>query len=328
MPWFVYRDVPEGRIQRGLTRVLAAIALLSLLAFPLPAEEEKLSDDALYRNTLSIDIDTAGYYELLSWCEKLGLDTKGTRQDLAARLRGFYKLANTVESKTLPGESDEKSITVTSADSVRSFTIDFVDEKYVSFRGDVLLTLKDEKTSHSIEADSVVLNQTEKTITAFGNIRYTMEKEGRKEYFTGESLTFSVDDLSGFFYKGFSEKKQKIGEKELTFYYSGNTMYRSSGNIVTMKDGIITSCERSEPHYSIHATKIWVLGPGEWAIKGGALYLGYVPVAYLPFFFKPGDAFFFNPSLGYRTREGYFLQTTTYLLGKRNSQPRGYPFSR
>ncbi|HOV63882.1 MAG TPA: hypothetical protein PLG43_08395, partial [Spirochaetia bacterium] len=333
MPCFVHRHVLEGCTLEGLKCGITAFVFLFFLCSPhlvTAAEDPALQDqDELYQKTLSIDIDTAGYYELLSWCETLGLDTRGGREELAQRLRGFYHLAfeHVKEEATQDfSKKKGKSITISKAESVQSFTLEIVDETYVRLSGGVILTMKDEETTHIIEADTVVLNQTESTITAFGSIRYTMEKGGKKEYFNGESLTFSIDDLSGFFYKGFSEKNQKIGDKEIIFYYSGNSMYRSSQNIVTLKDGIITSCKEPEPHYSIHATKIWVLAPGEWALKSGTLYLGYVPVAYIPAFFKPGDTFFFNPALGYRSREGYFLQTTTYLLGEKEQTASGISF--
>ena len=64
--------------------------------------------------------------------------------------------------------------------------------------------------------------------------------------------------------------------------------------------GIITSCDLPvNPHYHIKARKIWVLAPGEWAIASAVLYIGRVPVMYLPFFFRPGDEFFFHPAIGF-----------------------------
>ncbi len=86
--------------------------------------------------------------------------------------------------------------------------------------------------------------------------------------------------------------------------------------------GIITSCDLPvDPHYQIKARKIWVLAPGEWAIASAVLYIGRVPVLYLPFFFRPGDEFFFHPAIGSRDREGNFLQTTTYLIGQKTRTP-------
>jgi hypothetical protein len=89
-----------------------------------------------------------------------------------------------------------------------------------------------------------------------------------------------------------------------------------------MDRGTITSCnEVANPHYHLKARKIWVLAPGEWAISNAVLYIGRIPVLWLPFFFRPGDEFFFHPAIGSRTREGNFLQTTTYLMGQKKRSP-------
>ena len=52
------------------------------------------------------------------------------------------------------------------------------------------------------------------------------------------------------------------------------------------------------------------LGPGR------ATHVGVVRVLWLPFFYYPADEVFFHPVIGYRSREGAFVQTTSYLLGE------------
>jgi hypothetical protein len=54
--------------------------------------------------------------------------------------------------------------------------------------------------------------------------------------------------------------------------------------------------------------------------------IGRVPVLYLPGFFWPGQEFVFNPNVGYRSREGSFVQTTTYLVGRKPSQQAPFSF--
>jgi hypothetical protein len=41
---------------------------------------------------------------------------------------------------------------------------------------------------------------------------------------------------------------------------------------------------------------------------------------WLPFFYYPADEVIFHPVIGYKSREGTFLQTTTYLLGERKGK--------
>ena len=40
----------------------------------------------------------------------------------------------------------------------------------------------------------------------------------------------------------------------------------------------------------------------------------------MPFFYYPKDEMIFNPVFGYKPREGYYVQTTTYLVGRKPLQ--------
>ncbi len=273
------------------------------------------ADEELFRSTLPLDISTSDYYELEAWCERLGIQSSGTRRELEDRLRKHYGLESPV--RTLETE-EGKSILIESAYSLEYFTLDVIDEKYIRLSGGVVLTLEDSTSSvtHEIRADSIVLNQETNSLTASGNLEYVLTRDGNTEVFRGDSLTFDTESLEGVFFEGISERERKTEDKKIIFYYSGDTIYRSEDNVVTLEDGVITSSKRFPPNYSIRASKIWVLAPGEWAILNAVLNIGRIPVFYIPAFFRPGDPLFFHPALGYRRREGYFVQTTTYLLGK------------
>ena len=72
-----------------------------------------------------------------------------------------------------------------------------------------------------------------------------------------------------------------------------------------------------DPHYSIHAGKIWILGFGDWAVSDASLFIGQIPVLWLPFFYYPSEELVFHPVIGSRTREGRYLQTTTWVIGEK-----------
>jgi len=104
----------------------------------------------------------------------------------------------------------------------------------------------------------------------------------------------------------------------MTFRYGGEAIRRSADDLVVLDSGSITSSLGKDPNYRILTKKIWVLAPGEWGLQDAVLYLGRIPVLYFPFFFQPGDDFFFNPVLsfpGAGDRRGTSLQTTTYIWG-------------
>jgi hypothetical protein len=271
--------------------------------------------------TLGLDIQTAGYYELLAWCNRLGLSEKGSRDDLEQRLFNYYEIQAAVRGEQA-ASSTATTITITSAENTEYFTIEQIDEDYVKLEGDVVLEMNDPEkdTIHKIRADKILFNESQDLITAVGNITYTLIERGKEETFRGESLSFNVESLEGFFFSGVSEKQRIVEGETLTFRYSGDEFYRSAEEIVTLNEGIITSSKPEDPYYHIKAKKIWVLAPGEWGLRDAVLYVGRVPMLYIPFFFYVDNDLFFHPSFGYRNIEGNFFQTTTYIFGRKQDR--------
>jgi lipopolysaccharide assembly outer membrane protein LptD (OstA) len=278
-------------------------------------EEETTAAADLIRETLAEDIETASYYELAAWCRELGLEDAGTRQVLQQRLYAYYQIPGAAP----PVEGGKKRLLeIKSAKETQYFTVEEIDEDYVLLLGDVLVELQEEEATHRIRAHRILLNQTENILTAEGGIEYTLIKGEEEEVFHGERLTFNVKNWEGVFFGGEMEAERTVGGQPIRFRFFGESISRLENNTVVMDRGRITSCDQTEsPHYHIRARKIWILAPNEWAILHAVLYVGRVPVLYLPFFFHPGEEFFFHPAIGYRDREGNFVQTTTYLIGQK-----------
>jgi len=324
MPGFPHGKVSEigdrEAMMRACLLVFAVIFLAAAAA--LPAQEQTGSTAAnLIEETLGADIDTAGYYELVAWCRELGLNEAGTRQSLQKRLYAYYKIPP-------PGEVQEEGkkrlLEIKSAKETQYFTIEEIDENYVLLLGEVLVEIQEEEATHRIRAHKILLNQTENILSAEGGIEYTLIKGNEEEVFRGERLTFDVDSWAGVFFGGGMEADRVVGGETIKFRFFGQSISRLDNNTVVMDRGRITSCEfTDDPHYHIRARKIWILAPNEWAILHAVLYVGNIPLLYLPFFFHPGEEFFFHPAIGYRDREGNFIQTTIYLIGqkKRSSSP-------
>jgi hypothetical protein len=281
------------------------------------APEEDASEKAedLVEQTLGSDIATASYYELVAWCRELGLSDAGTRQALQQRLYGYYGVSAPKEEVT---EGKKRLLEIKSAVETQYFTVEEVDEDYVLLLGDVLVEIQEEEATHRIRAHRILVNQTENILSAEGGIEYTLIKGDEEEVFRGERLTFDVESWEGVFFGGGMQADRTVGGETIRFRFSGESISRLEGNTVVIDRGKITSCDvEGDPHYHIRARKIWVLAPNEWAILHAVLYVGRVPLLYLPFFFRPGDEFFFHPAIGYRDREGNFVQTTTYLIGQK-----------
>ncbi|HUX11843.1 MAG TPA: hypothetical protein VMW87_02375 [Spirochaetia bacterium] len=284
-------------------------------ATPAPADPAAATAELLAKS-IPRDIDTASFFQLADWLRQLGLSTKGDRRELMTRLYEHYGLKPPVEK---PPETSGRIISIESAGESSYFRIEQADQRYLRLSGGVDLKMTDRKTGevHEIKADEIVFNQTENILTARGNIRYTITRGTQNELFTGQGLTFRLDNWDGFFIDGTSYRTQQIEGKPFDFSYSGTYISRSKDNIVVLDGGVVTSSQADPPNYEIRAKRIWVLDEGEWGLQDALLYVGRIPVLYLPFFFKPGRQVIFHPALGFRSREGSYLQTTVYLVGQK-----------
>jgi hypothetical protein len=267
------------------------------------------------------ELRTAGYYELVNWAQQLGLPVTGGVPELRARIAEAQGLV-------LPADLPPKGRTLT-IDSAQEAGLVSVDApgtgKLLRLSGGLQVTLvdNDKKVTHVIDADELWYDQANEEMTARGQVVYTMIRETSREVFRGESLTFRLSDSQGIFYGGASDRARTVGDQTLTFRYQGDAIRRSSADLVVLDTGTITSSLGTDPYYRIRAKKIWVLAPGEWGLQDAVLYLGRIPVFYFPFFFQPGDEFFFNPVLSFPEagdRRGTSLQTTTYLWGKKKKE--------
>lgn len=282
-------------------------------------------EDTFLKDTLSLDIDTSNYYDLVIWVNKLGLESTGSIEEIRGKLYTYYDIKPNVEIIT---EESVRTIIIESARELNYINDISIDQNYVILKGEVLLEMidPDNNTSHKIKADKIIFNQSEKTISAYGNIEYEIISESDTEYFHGESLVFEIESWEGIFFEGVSENIREIEYEELStvedvpFFFSGDYIYRSSTDRIILNKGTITSSESDEPYYRIDAEKIWVLRPGEWAIKNAVLYVGRIPVFYFPAFFLPGDDLFFDPAFGVKEISGYFINTTTYLIGIKDKE--------
>ena len=301
-----------------------------------PAPADPKTADELVSSTLAEDIATASYYELVAWCRQLGLGDAGTRPDLQARLAAHFGV-------TLPAAraAQGKTIIIRSAREAAYATDERSGEKYLSLRGGVVLEVKDEAAGslQVIEAASVTFNQTRKTVSAEGDVTYTLTRGTQTDTFTGASLAFDLDSSEAVFYDGSTTRVVNPGAagttgqpaipggSALTYTFQAATITRLANDTVIMKDGsFTTSVTPADPLYQIRTSTAWLLGPGEWAAQNALLMVGRVPVFYLPGFFLPGDDFLFNPNFGYKSREGSFVQTTTYLVGRKPAGSNAFSF--
>jgi hypothetical protein len=293
----------------------------------------------LQKSALSIELSTAGYYELVVKARELGLSDSGGADELRARLFDYYGI------KAPEAVKGGRTVRIERAASAGFAKVDEEEGGIVRASGGVVLTLIEEKGDvHWIRADSIVYNRDRSTLTARGSVRYERKSATGTEIFTGDALSADLNDWSGVFLDGkvrsgsagasasgaaasgtaasgnsssgttdAAGAKAAAGERGIVV--QADTILRRSSNVMVLQNGVISACDEDDPHYAIRAKRVWLLGDKEWAMSNAVFSLGNVPILWVPFFYYPGDEIVFHPVIGYRSREGRFLQTTTYLVG-------------
>jgi lipopolysaccharide assembly outer membrane protein LptD (OstA) len=268
---------------------------------------------------IELDLKTSTLSELASWSRSLGLSEGGDREALANRIREHYRIVRAVAEAgglqvEIEGESGPKTIVIESARSTEYFTLDVVDEEYARLRGDVVVSLRDGDSVHRITAWELLYNRSRNLLSASGGVEYVKESGDTIETFRGESITVDLDNWSSIFMDGVSERS--LSGEETTYRFAGNVISRSAEEATVLSRASISNAGNEEALWSLSASRIWLLPGSDFAILNGFLKVGEIPVLYIPAFFFPADEVVFHPVLGYRSREGSFFQTTTYILGR------------
>jgi hypothetical protein len=286
---------------------------------PSPSTESRAEEgEDLVASTIALDVSTAGIYELASWCRGLGLSEKGTVDELRSRLYEHYGV-----KPPAGGEKPGKTITVKNTGKnegkAERFTMEGIDESYVRFSGGVNLVLSDPDKgwTHDITANEIVLNETASLLSARGDVVYVLKKPSSEERFIGESLDVDLDTWTGHFLDGRIVRSGGGEDLQTKFVFAADVVKTGEAERAVFDNAVISSSESDRPYYSIRATRVWLLGSGEWAMSNAVLSVGEVPILYLPFFFYNSEELLFHPVIGDRDREGPFFQTTIYLAGQK-----------
>jgi hypothetical protein len=262
------------------------------------------------QNRINMDIRTSTLSELAAWCRSLGLSEGGTSADLAKRLRDHFKITE----QGTQAEDKRKVITIESARSTDYFKIEAVDEDYARLSGDVRITLKDGDAVHQIRARDILFNRSRNILTASGGVEYKKTDGDKEETFRGDSITVDIDNWSSIFLGGVSERTLKSDMS--TYLFAGTVISRDEEDVTVLRKARISSANNEESLWSLDATRVWLLPGSDFAVFNAVLKVGEIPVFYIPFFFYPADEMIIHPVIGYRTRAGNYVQTTTYIFGR------------
>ena len=196
------------------------------------------------------------------------------------------------------------------------------DTDSIVLEGAVEIEVKKGSTSSEIKADKVTYDRKTEILFAEGNVEIITKSSGSGggETTTASSLLMNTSTLEGIFDDG----RVVQTKSDALNLPSGSTLIvfsdifgKSEDNTIAFKNSSLTFCDDPDPHWHIDATRTWLLPGGEFAFFNALLYVGPVPVLYFPAFYYPKDELVFNPVFGSRLREGKYVQTTTYLMGRK-----------
>ena len=189
--------------------------------------------------------------------------------------------------------------------------------------GNVKISVSHGSTKTTISAEKINYNRATEMLYAEGSV--SLEQTGGSaggETITASSLLFNTATLEGVFDNGRAVQTSSDAinlPSGSTLIVASDVFGRDSGGTIAFKSGELTFCDDENPHWRIKASRIWLLPGGEFAFLNATLYVGRVPLLYLPAFYYPKDELLFNPTFGFRQREGYYINTTTYLYGRKGS---------
>ncbi|EED29707.1 conserved hypothetical protein [Borreliella garinii Far04] len=224
-----------------------------------------------------------------------------------------------VKGKGLAGSGRYKII-IETTDNLENFTYGLTKDESIIFEGRVNILVEDTKENkkHNIKGDRIVLNKNSKKLYSIGNVEYILDMDANEKlYFYGNEFFVDFDSQNFLLKDGILQKKMQKINRSYSFVWRKG--FKKIDMMLLLWSKLLQQLVNSEPYYSIKASKIWVLPSGDFGFLHAIFYMGRVPVFYIPFFFRPGDSLFFNPSLSLNPRKGFSLFNTIYLFGNKSS---------
>lgn len=219
------------------------------------------------------------------------------------------------------GESRDDIVVTIERAKKTEYTKSTEGAEVIQFLGNVQISVKSKNNTTSITAELVNFDRKNDMLYAEGSVSMAIsESDGSTELLTAQSLLFNINTQEGVFDDGRvlqSKQSNSSTSTDSVLVVYSDLFGKTENNTITFKKGELTFCDDENPHWKIKASRIWLLPGNEFSFANAFLFVGPIPVLYLPFFYYPKDEMVFNPVIGYDSRKGYFFQSTTYLIGRK-----------
>lgn len=269
--------------------------------------------------SIAKDIAYADFSQLKSMAKKLGLKEEDNANAYRMALYKYYGITNPY---SIQREKTGDKIILEKAGELILNKFKEDDEELLQILGRVKLILnsKDKDNlsiSRTIEADEILIDLKNKEIFGNGNVIF---KDKDLEFY-GNQFYFNFKVNRGVLFEG-STKLLKGGESGLQGgYFKGEKIVQTDSDDVILQNGELTTCDKDEPHFFIKVSRIWINQKGEWGLLNPVISIGPIPFFYFPIYYHPKNLKI-NPVLGFRNREGWFINSTYYILGEQEEAKR------
>ena len=251
---------------------------------------------------------------LRSMCSLRGIP-EGTRE---AMQNALYEYSG-IESYDITENTDSSSgyiLTIDAAENLRR------EGNRGVLSGGSSVSFTEDGIAAVLSADTIIIDTDNSLLTALGNVKYHTDDENAAIQDIDADIVTLSWERGGLTVTDATTSTEKEGEdstsEAVTVYTSGETLRFSQNGGMIYQDGFITS-NPEEAYSSITAGEIAMLPGSDMFVTNAYLSIGRVPILWLPFFYFPGSELTGNPSIGFSSEKGAFINTTFELLGRADS---------
>lgn len=278
------------------------------------ASDWRKSNETFYLQTLARELNNADYNDLKQRSMSLGLPPRDTAGEYRNQLADYYGI-KLISEKTYTGDK----IILEHAGELKMIKLEKENEEnlHIIGKAKIIINTRDNEgksAKREIEADEIFVDLKNKELSGIGNVKY---KDDNLE-FAGVQFFYNYGLNRGALLNGKTKIKQEDQSGLDGAFFIGERIAYLGEDESILYNGKITTCDAEEPHYSIQVKRLWLNKDSEWGLLGGVAYVGPIPFLYIPIYYHPKNIDL-NPSIGYRNREGWFLQTTYSLIGESNT---------
>ncbi len=289
----------------------------------------------LFSSSLALlSVEDATMDQLVLMCNVRMLSIDGSKTELKNRLLAHMKNIE-VEMEVDSADTSATSITEENKDkpiisnpyilkiiSSQTLTKTGDKEPLIILEGSSEITFQKNKDDEpqKLSAAKIVVDLAHKRLSALGSVSFESKSGSKNESFQnieGEivSLEWETNAISVAGGTIATTSENSEGDSVTFTAYSKELSYNSELDSFILKDGYITS-NPDTSYSSITAEKLALLPNGDMFLKNAYISIGRVPVLWLPYFYSPGATMVGNPSIGYESSRGLFVNTSFEVFGK------------